>query len=475
MSSTASIKYSVLSDVLISNKDKNVFFKFVKKKFDLSDALFEQHRKFVNQFIINHTFRWQKKSQCRKDFFYKHYGDWLSNTFELPEITLRETVQKDFEECSVRTKKRRAEQLRQEKSPEEIELAYFDNLRETDSIGAELVKSISTASTEKKKQLLELLQGNVHLEVPYTPNQALALYVDLKCTRQKYELLHFQAKSRNSDLYPPYYKLVEAKKNCYPNGNIEISDVSVRIPLQSLLDHTTQRLIETFDASLLESIDRKNWQMICKWGMDGASGQQLYKQIFIEDDGSKSDNSVFMISMMPLRIQSAKEKLWTNPHPSSTGLCRPIFFEFRKEEEKNTIKHYQDIENEIRDLRPTIINLGEKRIRVNHNLSITMIDGKSTGYLTSTADCNCPICGATPKEMSDIHIVQSKACNEENYRFGLSSLHCWIRFFECIIHIAYKLKIQKWKVRTNEDKAEVDAAKKRIQLIFRKDKGNFLF
>lgn len=246
------------------------------------------------------------------------------------------------------------------------------------------MKSISTASLETKQQNLEFLQGKVQFEIPYTPNEALALFVDLKFTRQKYKLLHAKAQSRNSDLYPPYYKIEEAEKSCYPAGEIQISDVSVKIPLQSLLNHTAQRLIQTCDASLFENINRKGLKMISKWGMDGASGQGAYKQIFKDDCGDCSDNSVFMISIVPLRIQSADETLWTNPHPSSTRFCRPISFEYIKEKEDSTVEEHRKIEEEVENLKATVITVAGKRILVHHKLYVTMIDGKTTSYLTST-------------------------------------------------------------------------------------------
>lgn len=470
----SSVSFSVLSDVLIANKDLKVFFEFIKQKFDLSDASFEDHRKFINRFVRNHMWRWQKKCHCNKNIFRKKYGTWLNKSFNLPKVTKTDPVAKDSTAHSIRTVRRRAEELRQTKPREHIQLACVDNIRQDDPVSAQIVKKLLTTSTVTKDKILQLLRGDIQFEVPYTSNEALAFYVDLKCTRQKYELLHTQAKTRNSDLYPPYYKIAEAKNECYPKG-IEISEVGVRIPLQSILNHTVKRLVETFDASMFENVGRKGLEMLTKWGMDGASGQSSYKQIFKDDDGNCSDQSVFMISMMPLQIQSADDKLWTNPNPSSTKLCRPICFEFMKESEENTGQHYKNIENQINKLKPTAIIVGEKRIRVYHKLNITMIDGKSTGYLTSTANCNCPICGAKPTEMSNIELVRSKNCNEENYRFGLSTLHCWIRFFECLLHIAFKMPIRRHRAMTAADKAVVKENKQRIQHVFKTEKGRIQF
>ena len=36
--------------------------------------------------------------------------------------------------------------------------------------------------------------------------------------------------------------------------------------------------------------------------------------------------------------------------------------------------------------------------------------------------------------------------NEEALYYGISQLHAWIRFFECLLHISYRIDIKKWKV-----------------------------
>ena len=61
--------------------------------------------------------------------------------------------------------------------------------------------------------------------------------------------------------------------------------------------------------------------------------------------------------------------------------------------------------------------------------------------------------------------------NAENLNFGLSILHCWIRFFECLFHTAYRLPIKMWQARTNSEKKIVAETKQEIQKKFRKSIG----
>ena len=50
-------------------------------------------------------------------------------------------------------------------------------------------------------------------------------------------------------------------------------------------------------------------------------------------------------------------------------------------------------------------------------------------------------------------------------------LHAWIRFFECLLHLSYKLPLKKWQAQGEEDKKIVAATKKNIQTRFKKELG----
>jgi len=66
--------------------------------------------------------------------------------------------------------------------------------------------------------------------------------------------------------------------------------------------------------------------------------------------------------------------------------------------------------------------------------------------MTETSSQTCYICGVTPKNSNNIDELTKKKIKEDNLKFGLSSLHAWIRFFECLLHIAYRLDFKTWQV-----------------------------
>ena len=50
-------------------------------------------------------------------------------------------------------------------------------------------------------------------------------------------------------------------------------------------------------------------------------------------------------------------------------------------------------------------------------------------------------------------------------------MHARIRFFESLLHFAYKIPLQKWQARSDEEKKIVKEAKKKIQTSFKEELG----
>lgn len=113
-----------------------------------------------------------------------------------------------------------------------------------------------------------------------------------------------------------------------------------------------------------------------------------------------------------------------------------------------------------------------KLVKVEHTLIFAMVDGKvCNAIINTTSTQKCFICGASSKEFNNIEAMMRRNVKTENLGFGLSVLHGWIRMFECLLHIAYKLPIQKWQARGEIDKETVKNNKYRIQQKFRERCG----
>lgn len=131
---------------------------------------------------------------------------------------------------------------------------------------------------------------------------------------------------------------------------------------------------------------------------------------------------------------SSNQAVWINKTPSSTSYCRPIKFIFAKENSNIVKNTYNEI---INNLECSVIKLNNIVAEVHYEMHCTMIDEAVTNVLSQTnSTSRCFICNAKPTEMNDINI--SKSPNIDIYKFGLSTLHCWIRCFECLLNIHRK-------------------------------------
>ena len=104
---------------------------------------------------------------------------------------------------------------------------------------------------------------------------ALALIEDAKLSVYQYEIIRIQAKAKNADIYPHYSSLSDAKKRCYsPESDFIITEESVSINTQALLDHTVSSLTGIPGIIPLNLVGGPNFSMTLtsKYGCDGTSG-----------------------------------------------------------------------------------------------------------------------------------------------------------------------------------------------------------
>lgn len=161
----------------------------------------------------------------------------------------------------------------------------------------------------------------------FRSDEIVSFINEAKLTKHQYILLKNLINSKIPNVFPSYQKVFEAKTRCYPT-DIRVTESSAEMNLQSLLDHTSNRIVESqkpvFD-SLSES--ENEFVLIGKWGFDGSTGHSEYKQKF--SDSAIDDSSLFVTSYVPLQLicksnTSDEPIIWKNPRPSSTRWCRPI-------------------------------------------------------------------------------------------------------------------------------------------------------
>lgn len=201
------------------------------------------------------------------------------------------------------------------------------------------------------------------------------------------------------NLYPNYESVTEANKRCFPKGII-CTETSAEVPLQCLMDHTTQRLCLSLN-EVLQSLttDRiKYLRLISK------CCHSQYKQTFGNAD--QSDTHMVITTIVPIQLLSDHEKpvlIWQNPRPSSPRYCRPLRLEMGHETPELARSIAQNVRTQIENLTSTIIEAAEEELVVRHKLMMTMGDGKMVNALTDTKSAmRCFICQATSKDFNRI-------------------------------------------------------------------------
>lgn len=400
--------------------------------------------------------RWEKCNRIRPRFL-KSNEDWLKHKISLPEVIRlylvkksnfcepgpsRGRPQKTFEEVSDRTKRRRVDDLVMTRSTAELKFA------------AEVSSQLSENGNRSEKKL--------------TVEKALALYLDLDLSERKYAILRNVINALHNECFPSIHQLKIFKKSLLPD-NILVTDSIVEVGLQTLLNNTACSIMKIVNDEQI--LSENELTLKCKWGFDGSSGHSLYKQKF--SDSHSSDASLFVTAFVPLQLidYNTGNILWINRRASSTFFCRPIRLAYVKEDKQVVKNEEQRMNTSISNLVVFQMSQAGKIINISFEMLFTMLDGSAINTLSGTnAAQNCYICGAKPSEMNEVSIA-AKVSNPEAYSYGLSSLHCWIRCFECLIHISYRLPFKTWQVRGAEKKAAFEERKKNIQSEFRSKMG----
>lgn len=228
-----------------------------------------------------------------------------------------------FSECTETVKRRKTADVRAGHSGDMLAFASSMKLREEGKKDeASLVQLATQTTPSRASRILKTWKKSSEgTAIPYTPDEALALLLDLGLTKAQWNKLRSGARTRNVNIYPSYKKLLLAKKRCYPvEEAITVTETEMEIKFQALLDHTSSRIVNSKAVSLEDFTDEelKTVTLFVKYGCDGTGDLSEYKQVFSDDDGTKSDASLFVTSIVPIRAVTNGKILFQNPHPSST-------------------------------------------------------------------------------------------------------------------------------------------------------------
>jgi len=469
-----------LLNIMKSSRNREIDgqFNFLREEIKKRTKCGEEYLKLLNKklsyFKSEYRSRWIKAFRMEERFL-KNNAEWLDTSISFQTREGMKTPEKkrgrpkiSFESSSERTKRLKTKELRDAIPVNILNYATQMGLRATGQAQAsKVLHEITSTSPKRASKYRKAYAKSIEKQV-MSAEDALAVLVDAKLSRHQYNIIRMSSPEKF-----PSYKIVQAaKKYCYPKREyIKVTSTCAEVTLQALLDHTVERLLLTLEP-VIESLKDEELKKMClfsKWGFDGSSGHSSYKQAFHGPEAS--DSAVFITCIVPLRLICGEKILWQNPRPASTRYCRPLKIEFVKESTDVSISEKKQMDEHIRNLRKSFVLIQEKSLNVNHNLIFAMVDGKVCNALTGTTSTQkCYICGATSKNFNRIDEMIERKIKTENLEFGLSVLHGWIRMFECLLHVAYKLPLKKWQAR-GSDKETVSENKARIQKEFRERCG----
>ncbi|GAB0087959.1 uncharacterized protein DMENIID0001_023290 [Sergentomyia squamirostris] len=460
----------------------------VKKRVKIHDDRVEMLEERISNLENNFKKRWQKAGRIKERFLTLNKS-WLETEFDVnlllkPKSKSSTVVRRDagttssgvqrgrpkkeFENLSERSKRRLvATESTVDCDSDPIEKVLLAAKRAA-YIRQEhtLVKVMGYVIRNRENAARMMTQLSCKTDL-MSKEEALAFFIDNSFSKAQYSNIQKESPAR----FPSYYHISQWKKECSPaEESIIISPSKVTVQLQALMQHTSQRIIEVEKEEISKYLDSNNLDFIkmtllSSWGLDGTSNQSQYHQ-----KGKSNDSNLVATVTTPIRLShsDASQVFWVNPTPQSVRFCRPIILEFAKETYEFVRRTKKNVEDEISGLVNVKINLTDNKfVLIDFTFVMSMIDGKVLTYVIGSKSMSrCPICKATPNKMSSLKMLNKgfSPINEEALIYGVSPLHCWIRFFEFLLHVSYRMEIKiSWKRMSPEQHDLVNIRKQMIK------------
>ncbi|GFY30659.1 hypothetical protein TNCV_3118191 [Trichonephila clavipes] len=150
------------------------------------------------------------------------------------------------------------------------------------------------------------------------------------------------------------------------------------------------------------------------------------------ENGKDAQFAVFTIwrSETP-KMKLREEKQLTIYDP--LGLPSRIVISFRQYANRNPNR---------RRFRSGLLGLRRTSTSLIFQLLVFFFENTCHGWLAQSSSENSQSCHSKPSSMNGLEAMKIRQVITEN----ASSLHGWIKCFECILHISYRLDIKKWSV-----------------------------
>lgn len=273
--------------------------------------------------------------------FKQYNNEWLEGetNFIIGRKCKRGRPQLSYSEASDRLKRKLASDvsLEQQNDPMLLVHAASNAARSANEPDLRFVLKESLKSPTRPSKIKKMIVSTTKSPIALSAEEALVFLLENNLSKQQYVNMRLLNKARNCDIYPAYNKLIECKLHCRPEG-ITNCETSAEVPLQKLVDHTAKRILLLQKEVIEQLSDINEATLIFSYGFDGSTGQSMFKQMFNENTPESFDQSLFVTSIIPLKLISfSNQIIWLNRTPQSIRFCRPIKIEYVKETKEHIL------------------------------------------------------------------------------------------------------------------------------------------
>ena len=153
--------------------------------------------------------------------------------------------------------------------------------------------------------------------------------------------------------------------------------------------------------------------------------------------------------------------LWNNPFVNSPSSVRPVSLELKRENDHAPIVK-ERLLKELEALQNTVLSSDHV---VRFHAFMALCDQKALDeFLGHEGSSNCPLCGATPTQMSDKNFVCKPIKPRAKDLLCLSPMHFGLASLRFVLCIGYNQDFKEPTVAGKKDGKETEWAKKKKQL-----------
>lgn len=233
----------------------------------------------LENFYKNYEKRFKASSWSIKTFISKN-EEWMSK-----EMTIvigdkkRGRPQKNYDELTLRTKRKKQEELLNTHTASEIKDSFKTLVTRTQP--KETEKVIDVLQTASPKRLNRIIQS-IHTPKStssFTSEDALALILNLGLTRNEYEILRKAVIEKGYDIFPSSKLIRETKSKILQpiQRPLDVTLTGAKVEISELLENTASRIISTFSDNDIEKC--KNSELILEFSNGAVMERQDFPNI----------------------------------------------------------------------------------------------------------------------------------------------------------------------------------------------------